>query len=1203
MRRMGFALLLGLVLIVSAFAVTLFASAPARAAPPFRSLRIGELGLQITTFNPLLITLTDEYVVVYNTYSTLATFDKDYRVLPDLAYNWSLAPDDVTWTFHLVHSAYFVDPTNPSSRSHPVTAADVVYSYNLNMNTSGSVFYTYVTELASVSAPDPYTVQIVTRQPLAAMSATLTNIPILPQYIWGGLANPLRYAPAYPVGSGPMYYDSTNSSVSLVIFRRSPSYYGPAYYCRQVRPDEVRFIGYTSSSALITDFLSGTSRLDAIEGIDPVSYTTQLSSWTPKWGVDQGFVGEFSNNVMTDAERAALIAEGYTQFKTGSNNQILATNLTVRTAVAMSINKTALVQDALLGLGEVADSLVPTSNPWHYAIPANERFPFNPSAARALLNAAGWEYDSAGNLNPNATPLYRTGGTNGLIFRFYTLNAAPEWQAAASDIVAWLHQAGIETTDRTGSTSPGYGLYSINQMSSYWLSADYDMWLWDWVFAPGSDPSLDILSVETSMAIGPTSDNFYWNSTYDHLYNESLVTIDPVARRNLTDTMQDMIYRYASYILPYYRLNLYAALNGTRWTNWGDWSASPGLAPDSDLPALWFQVEPMDNRAPAISSFPRVEGHNGTGTLISASASDPDGDPLNFTWTFGDGSSPAVTTSGYVNHTFASPGNYTLGVTVSDGEWLACANSTASIVPSGPGYNEPPILSPLAAALPFAFANGTRFATTNVAIPFSLQVQDPEGDPVTLDWFWGDGTTLSEVITGTSTPQSVHHAHAYANPGNYTVVLIGTDNQTGIGNHIVPDNLTGVLVLVDTTPPVTVAALSGTAGLNGWYTSAVQVTLTATDDLTGVAGTLYSVDGGAPQVYSTPFGVSADGAHNVTYASVDGGGNVETPKWVTFKIDASAPTTAISLAGTAGTSPWYTSSVSVTLTATDTGSGVAQTDYRVDGGAWQVYTAAFTVSGDGYHNVSYYSVNAAGDAEATSTRSIQIDATPPSASASVAGTAGGDGWYVSAGTVTLTASDATSGVVAILYSIDGGASDVYRGPFTVSDGVHTISYRALDGAGNLAAAQTLTVKVDTTPPILTSLAPSGRVTTSTVTVTWASIDADSGIAGFAVSVDGGAFQSAGLNQYLTLTLADGTHTITVRATDAAGNSVTQTTTFTVDTNIFSFTGPYGGLVTVALIVAVAVAILALLLLRRRRKASTAPRPAEPAAEPPMPPSP
>lgn len=1201
-RRIVFAGVLALVLIGSAAAVALSAL-PSRAAPPFRTLRIGEAGMQIVTFNPMLITLTDEFVVVYNVYSTLVTWNKSSGSMPDLAYSWSLAADNVTWTFHLVHNAYFVDPTNPGDRSHPVTSADVVYTYNLQKNLTGSGFYPYVTEIRGLSAPDPFTVQIITYRPSAVMYATLATVPILPQYVWSTVPNPLRYSPKFPIGSGPVYYDTTNSTLgSLVIFRRSPSYYGPAYYCRQVRPDEIRYFNYASSALMVNDFLAGTSSLDAIEGIDPAAYLTSLGSWSPRWGVDEGFVGEFSVNVMTPAIRAA-----YAQFRNGQNNLVLL-NQTVRTAIAMSINKTALLRDALLGLGNLADSLVPDSNPWHYPIPPSELFKFNTTAARALLNAAGWAYDSTGALNPGATPLYQKGASNNtvywpLTFRFYTLNTAPEWQVAAIDINGWLSQAGIQTTTITG--TPGYSLLSVNQMSTAWLQGNYDLWFWDWVFGPHSDPSLDILEVETTMAIGPTSDNFYSNSTYDGLYNESLVTLDPVARRNLTNTMQEMIYRYASYILPYYRFNLFAALDPSspsigsqaRWTDWGNWSRDAELAPDSSLPDLWFQVEPVDNRAPMIQSFPVAQGQNGTATPIAVNASDPDGNNLTYTWTFGDGSAPVVTTTGTVTHTYATPGNYTLGVVVSDGEWLACANSTAQILPYNPLLNQPPSLGALQASFPFSFPNGTRFQLVNRPVGFQLLVQDSEGDPVYLKWFWGDGSNSSQLITGTSAPQTVLESHAYAAVGNYTLSLVGTDNRTGVGNHVVTENMTGVLVLSDTAPPVTAATLAGTLGQNGWYVSSVQVTLAAVDDLTGVASTSYSVDGGTSVPYTAPFTVSGDGTHSVTYGSTDRAGNVEPPKSTTVSIDTTGPTTTASLSGTLGAAAWYTTPVVVTLTATDTASPVASTQYSVDGGAWTAYAAAFSVTGDGNHTARFYSVNAAGITGATTSQAFRIDTTPPTASASQSGTAGSNGWYISLVTVTLAAADATSGVGSIEYSVNGSAWTAFSAPLVLADGTYTILYRATDVAGNSGAVQSLTVKVDRLPPTLSTLNVPGRLTSSSVTVTWTGIDLGSGIASYAVSVDGGPFRDIGTTPSVVLSLSDGTHTITIRATDAAGNMANQSSTVIVDTNILSFTGPYGVAPAIALVVIVAAVLAAVALLWRRRKRAS-PAPEDPPAPPP-----
>src|SRR5574341_2203673 len=74
----------------------------------------------------------------------------------------------------------------------------------------------------------------------------------------------------------------------------------------------------------------------------------------------------------------------------------------------------------------------------------------------------------------------------------------------------------------------------------------------------------------------------------------------------------------------------------------------------------------------------------------------------------------------------------------------------------------------------------------------------------------------------------------------------------------------------DSTPPVTTYSLSGPIGANGWYIGSVQVTLSATDDSSGVAAT-YLV--GTP--YTGPRTYGAQGLTTFTYYSVEGAGNTE----------------------------------------------------------------------------------------------------------------------------------------------------------------------------------------------------------------------------------------------------------------------------------------------------------------------------------------
>src|SRR5207248_3226125 len=167
------------------------------------------------------------------------------------------------------------------------------------------------------------------------------------------------------------------------------------------------------------------------------------------------------------------------------------------------------------------------------------------------------------------------------------------------------------------------------------------------------------------------------------------------------------------------------------------------------------------------------------------------------------------------------------------------------------------------------------------------------------------------------------------------------------------------------------------------------------------------------------------------------------------------------------TNGWYTSSaVGVTLTAADATSGVAATYYTVDGGAQRTYAGAFSVSGAGSHSLTFWSVDQAGNTEASKSASFQIDSTAPSTTDNLSATPGSDGWYTSSAVgVTLTAADATSGVAATYYPVDGGAQPTYAGAFSVAGaGSHTLTFWSVDQAGNTEAAHGASFQIDTVPP-------------------------------------------------------------------------------------------------------------------------------------------
>ncbi|MGW0432891.1 OmpL47-type beta-barrel domain-containing protein [Micromonospora sp. NPDC003197] len=174
------------------------------------------------------------------------------------------------------------------------------------------------------------------------------------------------------------------------------------------------------------------------------------------------------------------------------------------------------------------------------------------------------------------------------------------------------------------------------------------------------------------------------------------------------------------------------------------------------------------------------------------------------------------------------------------------------------------------------------------------------------------------------------------------------------------------------------------------------------------------------------------------------------------------------------------------------------------------------------------------------------DTTPPTVTASVTGDRNGDGAYIGAATVNLTATDSGSGVARVEYSLDDGPYGTYSAPVTVnSPGQHTVSYRATDQAGNTSTPQSTAFEVvetpdpDTTPPTVTAAITGDQnedgAYIGTATVNLTATDSGSGVDRIEYSLNSQAY--AEYTAPITIN-QPGQHTISYRATDQAGNTST-----------------------------------------------------------------
>lgn len=180
--------------------------------------------------------------------------------------------------------------------------------------------------------------------------------------------------------------------------------------------------------------------------------------------------------------------------------------------------------------------------------------------------------------------------------------------------------------------------------------------------------------------------------------------------------------------------------------------------------------------------------------------------------------------------------------------------------------------------------------------------------------------------------------------------------------------------------------------------------------------------------------------------------------------DAVPPiTTASVTSGTPGNNGWYTTDVTVSLSAADDtgGSGVKEIIYSLSGattlGSTTVAGTSTLVNlgNEGTTTITFQARDNAGNLETAQTLDVKIDKTAPSASLAVfAGTAGTNDWYTTDLTIRTSGSDATSGIASC-------TGDQFQTAETTGA---TFNGACTDSAGWTTNAASLSVKLDKTGP-------------------------------------------------------------------------------------------------------------------------------------------
>jgi hypothetical protein len=102
-----------------------------------------------------------------------------------------------------------------------------------------------------------------------------------------------------------------------------------------------------------------------------------------------------------------------------------------------------------------------------------------------------------------------------------------------------------------------------------------------------------------------------------------------------------------------------------------------------------------------------------------------------------------------------------------------------------------------------------------------------------------------------------------------------------------------LVLSADLAPPTTTAMVTPAPNAAGWNRTDVTVTLTATDDISGVARTEYDLDGAGSTVLTGPIPITSEGVHTLQFHSIDRSQNVESTTQIVVNMDKTPPEAVI----------------------------------------------------------------------------------------------------------------------------------------------------------------------------------------------------------------------------------------------------------------------------------------------------------------------
>jgi peptide/nickel transport system substrate-binding protein len=446
--------------------------------------------------NPLLASDSASGSVNSYLFNGLVKYDKNLKLVGDLAESWDVRANGLEIIFHLRKNVRWHDGV-------PFTADDVVFTYERLIDPN--VLTPYGSDFAlvkSVTVLDPHTVKVVYQESFAPALESW-GMGMIPRHVFENGNFNSHPANRNPVGTGPFKFHELKTDEKAVLMANPDYFEGRPFLDRvviRVIPDSsVQFLELRNQS------------IDSM-GLRPDQYLAYDSF--------------FENH-----QKFRYPSSGYTFF--GFNLQRdLFKDIRVRQALALALDKREIIDGVLLGLGRSASGPFPPSS-WAFD-PDVPELPFDPAKAKALLAEVGWrDTDGDGVLDREGKPFSFTVITNqGNKIRELT----------AIILQAHLERIGVKVEIRV--------LEWSSFIHDFVDKGNFDAIILGWNL--GRDPDQYLIWHSSQRGEGRYNFVGYENPAVDRLWEEGRRTFDPSRRQAIYRRIHRMLADDLPYIFLYY---------------------------------------------------------------------------------------------------------------------------------------------------------------------------------------------------------------------------------------------------------------------------------------------------------------------------------------------------------------------------------------------------------------------------------------------------------------------------------------------------------------------------------------------------------------------------------------------------------------------------------------------------------------------------